>query len=44
VIQSHQLPADVPNKCCFGGPGLDTLYVTTGGGQVFAAKADRRGL
>src|SRR5262249_33231853 len=44
VIESHPFPADLPNKCCFGGPGLDTLYVTTAGGQVFRAKASRRGM
>jgi gluconolactonase len=44
VIESHPFPADLPNKCCFGGPGLDTLYVTTGGGQLYRAKTDRRGL
>ena len=43
VIESHPFPADMPNKCCFGGPGLDTLYVTTGGGQVFRATTSRRG-
>src|SRR5262245_44183202 len=44
VLESHPLPADLPNKCCLGGPGLDTLFVTTAGGQVFAAKTSRRGL
>jgi gluconolactonase len=45
LIESHQLPADLPNKCCFGGPGLDTLYVTTGGGQLYrAAAGGRRGI
>jgi len=40
VIETHALPADLPNKCCFGGPALDTLYVTTAGGELFAAVAD----
>ena len=44
VIESHEFPADLPNKCCFAGPGLDTLYVTTGGGHLYGAKTDRRGL
>jgi gluconolactonase len=43
VIESHAFPADLPNKCCFAGPGLDTLYVTTGGGHLYRAKTDRRG-
>ena len=37
LIDSVPIPADLPNKCCFGGPELDTLYVTTGGGQLFRA-------
>ena len=44
VLESHPVPADLPNKCCFGGAGLDTLFVTTAGGLVFAAKTGRRGL
>lgn len=38
VIESHPFPADCPNRCCFGGRDLDTLYVTTGGGQLYRAK------
>jgi gluconolactonase len=40
VIASHPFPADMPNKCCFGGPGLDTLFVTTAGGELYCAKVD----
>ena len=43
VIESHPFPTDLPNKCCFGGPGLNMLFVTTGGGELFWAKTDRRG-
>jgi gluconolactonase len=43
VVESHPLPADRPNKCCFGGRDLDLLYVTTAQGQLYQAKADRRG-
>jgi gluconolactonase len=43
VIESQAFPADLPNKCCFAGPRLDTLYVTTGGGHLYRAKTDRRG-
>jgi gluconolactonase len=44
LIESHPIPTDLPNKCCFGGPELDTLYVTTGSGQLFrAAAGGRRG-
>ena len=44
LIESHPIPADLPNKCCFGGPDLDCLYVTTGGGHLFRASTrGRRG-
>jgi gluconolactonase len=46
VIESHPFPADCPNRCCFGGRDLDTLYVTTAGGHLYCAKTlshqDRR--
>ncbi len=44
VIETHGFPADRPNKCCFGGDGLGLLFVTTGSGQLYQAKTDRRGL
>jgi gluconolactonase len=43
VVASHPFPADLPNKCCFGGPGLATLFVTTAGGELYCAKTDRTG-
>jgi gluconolactonase len=44
VIESHPFPADRPNRCCFGGKALDTLYVTTAGGELCrAATGGRRG-
>src|SRR6266851_3413078 len=42
VLETHQIPADLPNKCCFGGDDLATLYVTTGGGHLYRAKAGAR--
>ena len=39
VIETHPIPADLPSKCCFGGPGLDTLYVGTGSGHLYRAAA-----
>jgi len=42
VLETHAIPADVPNKCCFGGKDLDTLYVTTGGGHLYRAKTGSR--
>ena len=41
IIESHPIPADQPNKCCFGGDGA--FYVTTAGGCLYRAKAGRRG-
>jgi gluconolactonase len=38
VIASHPFPADLPNKCCFAGAELDTLYVTTAGGELYCAR------
>ena len=39
------LPAKNPTCCCFGGSALDTLYVTTAGGEgVFAARPGAKGL
>ena len=29
ILETHALPADLPNRCCFGGKDLETLYVTT---------------
>ncbi|HLH92020.1 MAG TPA: SMP-30/gluconolactonase/LRE family protein [Xanthobacteraceae bacterium] len=40
VIASHPFPADQPNKCCFGGAGGDTLFVTTAGGELYCAKTE----
>jgi gluconolactonase len=42
VIDTQPIPEDLPNKCCFGGPDLDTLYVTTGGGHLYRAAAEGR--
>jgi gluconolactonase len=39
VIETHPLPADLPNRCCFGGGALETLYVTTAGGELYGAVA-----
>jgi gluconolactonase len=44
VIETHGFPTDRPNKCCFGGDALGLLFVTTGSGQLYQVKTDRRGL
>lgn len=43
VLETHPVPTDRPTNCCFGGPDLATLYVTTGTGGVYAAQTRRRG-
>jgi gluconolactonase len=43
VLESHPLPADRPNKCCFGGRNLDLLFITTAQGELLQAQTDRRG-
>ena len=43
AIESHAIPGDSPNRCCFGGVDLDTLFVTTAGGELYRAKTTRRG-
>ncbi len=44
VLETHPVPADRPTNCTFGDAGLDTLYVTTGGGHLFRVRnTGRRG-
>lgn len=43
VIETHPAPANRPTNCCFGGPGLSTLFVTTTQGHFFRAETDRVG-
>jgi gluconolactonase len=35
VLEEHLLPAGNPTNCAFGGPDLDTLYVTTLDGRLY---------
>jgi gluconolactonase len=44
VTETHPIPADLPNKCCFGGRDLDLFYVTTAGGCLYQARTAREGL
>jgi len=45
IVETHPAPADLPMRCAFGGPGRESLYVTTGGGEVYrAADVGRRGV
>ncbi|MDO8630778.1 MAG: SMP-30/gluconolactonase/LRE family protein [Phycisphaerales bacterium] len=43
VLETHPVPADRPTNCCFGGPDMTTLFVTTTQGHFFKAETDRVG-
>jgi gluconolactonase len=43
VLERHPVPATRPTNCAFGGPDLQTLYVTTIEGHLFCARTERRG-
>jgi gluconolactonase len=43
VLATHPVPANRPTNCCFGGPDLTTLFVTTTQGHFFKAQTDRVG-
>jgi sugar lactone lactonase YvrE len=36
ILETFHLPTGQPNRCAFGGTNLDTLYVTTGAGELLA--------
>jgi gluconolactonase len=43
VLETHPVPANRPTNCCFGGPDLTMLFVTTTDGHFFKAQTDRVG-
>ena len=43
VLETHPVPFDRPTNCTWGGPDLETLYVTTGTGHLLAAQTGRTG-
>ena len=43
VLETHPVPAIRPTNCCFGGPDMKTLFVTTTQGHFFRAETDRTG-
>ncbi len=43
VLETHPIAANRPTNCCFGGPGLTTLYVTSTDGHFYRAETDRVG-
>lgn len=42
ILESHLAPADLPMRVAFGDAGLDSLYLTTGEGQLFRARETGR--
>ncbi len=44
ILETHSVPADQPTNCAFGDTDLRTLYVTTGGGNLYRVRnAERQG-
>jgi len=43
VLETHPVPANRPTNCCFGGPDMTTLFVTTVEGHFFRAETSRVG-
>jgi gluconolactonase len=43
VLETHPVAATRPTNCCFGGPDMTTLFVTTIEGHLFKAKTGRVG-
>jgi gluconolactonase len=43
VLATHPLRVDRPTNCCFGGPDMKTLYVTTGSGHLLRARTEHTG-
>lgn len=42
VLEEHPLPAGRPTNCCFGGPDLSDLYVTTIEGHLYRVRDSGR--
>ncbi len=43
VLETHPISCNRPTNCCFGGPDLDMLYVTSTDGHFYRAETDRVG-
>ena len=43
VLETHPVPAIRPTNCCFGGPDMTTLFVTSTDGHFFKAETNRVG-
>ena len=43
VLETHPVPCLMPTNCCFAGPDMTTLYLTSAEGHLFRAETDRVG-
>jgi len=43
VLETHPTPAVRPTNCCFGGPDMTDLYITTSQGHLFRVQTQRSG-
>ncbi len=43
ILETHPVPCDRPTNCTFGGPLLQTLYVTSTDGHLLQTRTGRRG-
>lgn len=43
ILETHPVPCDRPTNCTFGGPLLQTLFVTSTDGHLLQAQTGRRG-
>jgi gluconolactonase len=43
VLETHPVAANRPTNCCFGGPDMTTLFVTSTQGHFFKAQTNRVG-
>ena len=43
VLETHPVPCLRPTNCCFGGPNMTTLFVTSSQGHLYQAETDRVG-
>ena len=43
ILETHPISCNRPTNCCFGGPDMTTLFVTSTDGHFYRAETDRVG-
>ena len=43
IVETHPVPVDKPTNCAFGGPDLETLFVTSIKGYLLRVETGRQG-